>query len=571
MGEEIRIGVFVCHCGMNIGGVIDVPRVVEYAKTLPNVAYAESNLYTCAEDGLNSIKNAITEHRLNRVVVASCTPRTHAPLFQRTCEEAGLNKYLFEFANIREQCSWVHMKEPEKATKKTCDLIRMAVAKAELLEPQEDVKVDVEPSALIIGGGISGMTAALNLASQGFEVYLVEKEKEIGGYLRKIDRMYQGKSADEVIEPLIEKVKSNRNIVVMTESTVKSVDGYIGNYEVVISKKDGETSMRLIGTIIVATGATEYIPDGLYGYGEYEGVLTLTDFEKMCKEKGVPNIDSIVFIQCVGSRGQDKSYCSRICCTTGIKNALRIKEINKKAKVTIFYREITTYGIKNEMLYNRAREEGIRFIRFSLENPPKVSREGGRLVVSYHHQTLGVKGRIDADIIVLATPLVPRPDAEELSKILKVPLDPNGFFLEAHVKLRPVDFAKDGIFLCGTAHSPKDASESVRQALGAASRASIPLSRGSVIAEAITSVVSEEKCIGCGRCVELCPYGAIELREKSLILEEIELTTRKALIHSTLCKGCGTCTAECPSGAITTSCFTSQQIEAVIKEAVEVI
>ena len=586
---EPRIGVFVCHCGVNIGGFVDVPDVVRYVKTLPNVVHADRNLYTCADDGLAAIRNAIKEHDLNRVIVASCTPRTHAPLFKRTCEEAGLNKYLFEFVNIREHCSWVHMKEPEKATEKAKMLISMGVAKAALLEPQEEVRVPVEPKALVLGGGVAGMTAALSLANQGFETYLVEKEDKLGGFVRNLDTLYQtGKDALESITPLIEKVTANKNIHILTSSTLKDVEGYIGNYEVTMAG-NGEETVAKVGAIIVATGAEEYKPAGLYGYGEYENVVTLKEFERMEKEKTLPATKSVAFIQCVGARGQALEYCSRICCTNAIKSAMKLvgteapetlseagrvgRRRRRKAvasappdvEVTIFNRGITTYGVEHELMYNTARGMGIRFVKYTPENPPEVSREGDRLVISYHNETLKTDQTMSPDLIVLSTPLVQIPEAEELSKMLKVPLGRDKFFFEAHVKLRPLDFATDGIYLCGTAHAPVFIDEAIYQAYGAASRASIPLANGYVQAEAITAVVDEERCIGCGSCVDICPYHAIELSEKEVILEEITLSTRKSSINPAVCKGCGTCVVTCQVGAITQRNFTTPQITAAIK------
>lgn len=583
--SEPRIGVFVCHCGVNIGGFVDVPDVVEYVKTLPNVVHADRNLYTCADDGLAAIRDAIKEHDLNRVIVASCTPRTHAPLFKRTCEEAGLNKYLFEFVNIREHCSWVHMKEPEKATAKAKMLIAMGVAKAALLEPQEEERVPVEPKALVLGGGVAGMTAALSLANQGFETYLVEKEALLGGFVRNLDTLYQtGKDALESIKPLIDQVIAHKNINILTSSTLKDVEGYIGNYEVTIAGDGGETVAK-VGAIIVATGADEYKPAGLYGYGEYENVVTLKEFERMEKEKTLPEVKNVAFIQCAGARGQALEYCSRICCTNAIKSAMKLVGTEApeaevagrrrrrrkvvaappKTEVTIFNRGITTYGVEHELMYNTARGMGIKFVKYAPENPPEVSREGDKLAISYHHETLKMEQTMSPDLIILSTPLVQIPEAEELSKMLKVPLGRDKFFFEAHVKLRPLDFATDGVYLCGTAHAPVFIDEAIYQAYGAASRASIPLANGYVQAEAITAVVDEERCIGCGRCVDICPYHAIELTEKEVILEEITLATRRSSVNPAICKGCGTCVVTCPVEAITQRNFTTPQITAAIK------
>lgn len=607
--EQVRIGVFICHCGTNIGGFVDVPAVTEYARKLPGVVFATNNLYTCAEDGLTSIRDAIREHNLNRVVVASCTPRTHAPLFQSTCEEAGLNKYLFTFVNLREHCSWVHMKEKEKATRKAMDLVRAGVARARLLQPQQEARIEVEPKALVIGGGISGMTAALSIAQQGFPVYLVEKESEFGGFVRNLNNLYfGGKDAMETIKPIVEKIMANRNIVKCLNSRVTSVEGFIGNYNIVI-ETNGRQIKDKVGVIVVATGALEYIPEGLYGYDLYENVVTLAEFEILCKKKALPKINSIAFIQCVGSRGQDKSYCSRICCNVAIKNALNVVEnyqnmlgletgevVEKvpvemkapeeilerrrrrrgrrergeeeeesettsgagKVEVTIFNRDIMAYGVEHELNYNRSREKHVRFVRYTPENKPKVYKEGDKLVIDYWHDTLKMQRKMPVDMIVLSTPLVNNPDAKDLSKMLKVPLGQDGFFLEAHVKLRPVDFATDGIFVCGTAKGPADITECVFQAQAAASRATIPLARGYVQTEALTAKVNPMLCSGCGTCIEVCPYKAIQKNKEGV-----------AEVIVAACKGCGCCGATCPEGAIELSHYTDSQLIAEAKAALE--
>jgi heterodisulfide reductase subunit A len=590
--EEPRIGVFVCHCGTNIGGVVDVPEVVEYAKNLPWVVHAERNLFTCATDGLKSIKNGIKEHKLNRVIVASCTPRTHASLFQATCEEVGLNKYLFTLVNIRDQCSWVHLHEPAKATEKAKDLIRMGVARARLLEPQKEEEIRIEQASLVIGGGVSGMNASLSLANQGFQVYLVEKEAELGGLVRKLNNIFpSGKDANETIQPLIEKVTTNPRINLFTNALLKSIDGFVGNFNVVISQNGKEIQAK-VGTIIIATGAEEYQPKGLYGYGTYPNVMTVHEFENLCKAKKLPPIRSIAFIQCAGSRGQVVSYCSRVCCNASIRNAMnivenyggilgKIEEVPAEApealrrrrrrrreveppvpgvprvEITIFNRGITTYGVEHELLYNKAREKGIRFIKYAPENPPKVSAEGEKLSISYYHETLKKEMKILVDMIVLATPLVAREEAKAMSQLLKVPLGQEGFFLEAHVKLRPVDFATDGVFVCGTAKGPADITESTFQALAAASRAGSLMAKGYVQAEAITSLVVEELCTGCKICERICPFGAIRKNKE----------TRKAEVIPAACKGCGICGATCPERAIMMTHYTDAQLLAETEAA----
>jgi len=610
--EKPRIGVFVCHCGSNIGGFVDVPSVADYAKTLPDVAYATDNLYTCAEDGLSNIREGIRKHNLNRVIVASCTPRTHAPLFQATCESAGLNKYLFTFVNLREHCSWVHMKEKEKATQKAKDLVRMGVARARLLEPQTEEKVNVEPTGVVIGGGVAGMTAALSLGDMGFPVHLVEKEAELGGFVRNLNNLYvTEKSAAETIKPLIDKVKANKNVKLHLNSSVKSVEGFIGNYDVVIGTKGTDDLKAKVGTIVLATGALEFVPEGMYGYNQYPNVVTLTEFEILCKKKTLPKLKNVAFVQCVGSRGQKVTYCSRICCNVAIKNAINIvdnyenmlglmektgtliekvpvekkvpdeilerrrrrrgrergeegeaEEVrlgpSEKIEVTVFNRDIMAYGVEHELTYNKAREKRVKFIRYTPENPPKVFMEGNQLMVSYFHETLKLDRTMPVDMVVLSTPLVGQLDNHEMSQMLKVPLGQEGFFLEAHVKLRPVDFATDGIYVCGTCRGPADITEAATQAAAAASRAAIPMAKGYVQAEAITSSVDETKCSGCGTCIQVCPYGALRKNDKGL-----------AEVIVAACKGCGCCGATCPEMAITMTNYTDAQLLAEAKAALQ--
>ena len=542
-----RIGVFVCRCGINIGAYVDVPKVVEYAKTLPNVAYAEENMYTCSSDGLNKIKEAIKKHSLERVVVASCTPRTHEPLFQATCEEAGVNKYLFEMANIRDQCSWVHMREPERATEKAKGLVRMAVAKAALLEPGNEPEIDVNPSTLVIGGGVAGMRAALSLAEQGFNVTLVEKQKQLGGMLRTFDTLFpHNQKASDVLEPLVKQVTSNPRIQVLTDSKVTSVYGFIGNFDIGIDAS-GKGEKINVGTIIVAVGAEAYEPKDLYLYGEDPRVVTQAQLEKMVKTGSVA-AKRIVMIQCVGARNEERQYCSRVCCNEALKNALNVAP---GREVYVLYRDLQTYGIQYSKLEQETKRKGVRYLKYLAERSPKVTPGADALSVTFYSPTINEEMTLKADLLVLSTPLVPVSDAKELSQMLKVPLDSNGFFMEAHVKLRPIDFATDGIFVCGTAHSPKDIGESVAQALGVASRASIPMAKKRVRTAAIMSQVDQTKCSGCGTCIDVCPYNAIRKNEKGL-----------AETIAAICKGCGVCGATCPEKAITMHHFTDEQIQA---------
>jgi len=554
--EEPRIGVFICHCGRNIGAYVNVPEVVEYAKGLPNVVHAERNTYTCSEEGISAIKKGIKEYNLNRVIVASCTPRTHEPLFRSACEAAGLNKYLFEFANIRDQCSWVHMQEPDKATQKAKDIIKMAVAKARLLEPLEEIEIPVNPSALVIGGGVVGMSAALNLANQGFQVYLVEKERALGGTLRELHKLFTGNvEASTVIDPLIKQINSHQKIKTYLSAKVRKVSGFIGNFEVVVDS-NGKEDKFTVGTIVVAIGADKLKPVGQYGYGEIANVITQVELEERMK-KGEPLGQNVVMIQCVGARVPERTYCSRICCMTAIKNAFLIKQANPKAKVWILHRDLMTYGAAYEDYYRKAMELGVRFIRYRLEKPPQVvGKEKVEKIKVYHELRRG-EIELPCDMLVLTTPLIPRDDNEQISKLLKVSQDEFGFLLEAHLKLRPVEFAMDGVYICGSARWPTDVAEGISQAYAAASKAAGPLRIGHVKPEAINAVVDEDKCSGCGICELLCPFQAIELQPKD--------SRRVSHVNEAMCKGCGTCSAACPSGAITMHHFTNDQILAQVE------
>jgi len=559
-GQEARIGAFICHCGINIGAVVNVSEVVEFAKTLPNVVYAEDNLYTCSQDSQERIKQIIKEQQLNRVVIASCSPRTHEPLFQNTIREAGLNPYLFELVNIREQCSWVHMFEPEGATEKAKQLVAMTVAKARLFKPVKELTIKIKQTGLVIGGGIAGMTAALELANQGFNVYLIEKEGELGGLVRKIHYTLENEDPQRFLRDLISKVDATDKITVLLNTKIESITGYMGNFT--IATQGGESSREIeVGIIVVATGGTEYKPTE-YLYGQDERVLTQQDLEGKIAAN-VVDANSLVMIQCVGSRTPERPYCSKICCATAVKNALKLKELNPKVEITILHKDIRTYGFKEEY-YEKARELGVNFIRFNEAKPPKVQTLDGKLQV-----TLSEPGRkeglvLTPDLLVLSAAVLPAENAE-LAQMLKVPREQNGFFLEAHVKLRPLDFATEGIFLCGVAQWPKFINESIAQAKGAAARAAIILSRDSIKVPGVTASVNEELCIGCGSCQELCPYNAIEMRFVKIRLERTTIPTYQAYILEALCKGCGTCASACPVQAITMPHFTNTQIMEMVK------
>jgi len=558
-GEEPRIGVFVCHCGINIGGVVNVPEVTEYTKSLPNVVYAENNLYTCSQDTQEKIKAMIGEHNLNRVVVASCSPRTHEPLFQETIREAGLNKYLFEMTNIRDQCSWVHRERPKEATQKAKELVRGAVAKARLIQPLEELSVPVIPKGLIIGGGIVGMTAALELANQGFECFLIEKSDKLGGNVQRVHYTLDESNVSGFLEKTTQKVGQNELIHVYKSAEVKEVSGYIGNFTTKVSI-EGEERILEHGVIIVATGGREYRPLE-YSYGENERVITQLELEEKLATGSlkVEELNNVVMIQCVGSRTGERLYCSKVCCSQAVKNALKIKEINPSANIYILYKDMRTYGFKEEF-YQKARNLGVTFIRYTDENKPEVTGDSDEIKVKVFDPVLSEHLLIKPDLVILSTGIVPNDDNDALAKLLKVPLNEDGFFLEAHVKLRPVDFATDGIFVAGLAHSPKPIEESISQALAAAGKAAIPLSKGSVSVEPIVSSVDEEKCIGCGLCESMCPFAAIRLISKNGV--------NKAETIPASCKGCGLCAASCPQQAITMGHFRSEELIAQIEALV---
>jgi len=654
--EKPRIGVYVCHCGINIGAVVDVANVAKYVGTLPNVAVAKDYVYMCSAPGQDMIKNDIKEHKLNRVIVASCTPRMHEPTFRGVVEEAGLNPYLFEMTNIREHCSWVHAAEPEKATKKAKDLIRMSVAKASLLEPLQKREADVTERAVVIGAGVSGIRSALDLANRGFEVYLIERAPSIGGRMAQLNEVYPtGEKALDALEPLMEAVASHPKIKMFTNSKVNAVDGFIGNFKVkvavepryvtndcnacgkcesvcpieVLNEHDFGLSKRKaiylpfpaasppiyvideencnkcgkcveaceigavdlkekgmemeidVGTIIVATGYDLYDPPkGEYGYGLYDNVITLPQLERILDKNGPTNGQllfngstpkNVVFISCVGSRqepgiykptieGQQLNrYCSRVCCMAALKNALAIKERNPDTRVFYLYRDMRTFGKGHEEYYRKASESRVFFVKYKLEAPPVVSRSSKGLVVTVR-DTLTDDGflGIPADLVVLNVGMVPRADASELQDKLRLSRSADGFFQEAHAKLRPLDTALDGIYLAGTAQGPKDITDSAAMGSAAAARAAIPLARGKVEIEPIIAVVDEALCSGCGTCVALCPYGAIRKDEQGI-----------ARVTEVACKGCGTCAASCPERAIMVLHFRDEQIRAQALAALE--
>ncbi|MBY9003323.1 MAG: CoB--CoM heterodisulfide reductase iron-sulfur subunit A family protein [Candidatus Lokiarchaeota archaeon] len=550
--DDPRIGVFVCHCGSNIAGFVDVEKIANEIEAVPDVVYVERNLYTCSEESQNSIQAAIEKHDLNRVIIAACTPRTHLPLFQATCHKVGLNPYLVLFASIRELVSWVHMNEPEKATQKAKEQILMSIAKSRLVEPLQNIEVEVLPVSLVIGGGIAGMTSSLALAKKGIKVFLVEKEEILGGFVRKLKSINtEGISSEQLLTPIIQAIKTNPNVEVLTSSTIKSVGGSIGNFQVTV-KQNGKDKEIAVGTIIVAVGGQEFKPNGYFRYKEQNNIFTNLEFENLIRNKQLQKDEAIAFIQCVESRKDEgRTYCSLTCCTESIKNALTIKKSYPNSPVFILYRDMrVTY--EEEIAYKEARELGINFIQYSQDNPPIIENVNDKLVLEVSDILTRMKFELSLDKVVLATPLIAWEENKKLSKMLKVPIDKNEFFFEAHPKLRPVDFATDGIFICGTAQSPKNITESISQALGAASRALIPLMNRRASVEGATSSLPEfnkKLCTGCEVCITICPYKAINKNES----DEIE-------INQILCKGCGVCGATCTNHALIIKHFTDEQI-----------
>lgn len=560
--EEPRIGVFVCRCGMNIGGTVDVPRVVELAGSLPAVVYVEENLQTCSQGTQEKMKEAIRKHQLNRVVVACGTVRTHEPLFQETVREAGLNPHLLEIANIREECSWVHMREPERATQKAQELVRMAVAKAALIQPLFAMHSSVIQRALIIGGGLAGMVSALSVADQGFEVHVVEREKNLGGNLKNMHYTLEGKDISNFRDSLTTQVEKHPRIRVYKGAEIQNVGGYVGSYTTTISQADGGSSPRAVslehGVIILATGAQEMKPQE-YLYGEDERILTQLELEDMLTQPGagIKKTKTVVMIQCVGSRDKDRPYCSRVCCSDAVKNALKIRELNSGANIFILYRDMTTYGFK-ESFYQEARSKGIVFVRYDEYKKPEVKLKDGVLQVEVTDPIIQRPLLFSVDLLVLSCAIVPPKDSPRLAEILKVPVNEDGFFLEAHVKLRPVDFSRRGIFLAGMAHGPKLIDETVAQAQAAAERACTILSQPEIESETIIVQTNERQCRGCGICASVCPYEAIEIDEE----------TKKARVIEILCQGCGSCSVACPSGALQQAGFTRKELLFMVDAAV---
>ncbi len=562
--EEPRVGVFVCHCGANIGRVVDVPATVEYARGLPHVVYAQEQLFSCATNCAKEITAIAREKGLNRLVVAACSPRTLEPLFRDTLREAGLNPYFFEMANIREHCSWVHSLEKDAATRKARDIVRMSVARASRLEPLKEFTLPVHKAALVLGGGVAGMTCALSIAAQGHLVHLVERGEDLGGLARRLHTSLDGMDIPARVRDLAERVYANPRIRVYTRARVVSAEGYIGNFLTRIASDRGESEIRH-GATVIATGADLYRP-AEYRYGQDGRVLTLLELEEAIArgEERVLGAGRTVMIQCVGCRNAERTYCSRICCSAAVKNARRLKELNPAMDVCILYRDMMTYGFREEA-YREAAERGVRFIRFEPERPPRVEAvaEGGASVlrVVVDDPVLGRTLAMDAGVLALAAAVVPAADAPEIAGLFKVALGPDGFFKEAHVKLRPVEFATDGVFLCGQAHYPKHLPETIKQAYGAAGRVAALLANDTVVASGAVCEVLERRCIGCGSCIAACTYGAIRISETK--------AGPKAAVNPVLCKGDGLCNAKCPTGAIVLKHFTDEELASQIDAAAD--
>ena len=549
--ERPRIGVFVCHCGINIAGVVDVPSVAEYAATLPYVEFSTDNLYSCSQDTQETITQIIKEKNLNRVVVAACTPKTHEPLFQETLINAGLNKYLFEMCNIRNQDSWVHKNHPDLATEKAKDLLKMAVSKVALMEPLKEVELEINQTAMVVGGGISGMAAAKNLVRQGYETHIIEKSDRLGGQAWNLYRTVRGEDVHEKLAELIADIRKEDNLHVHLNTTLTNIEGFVGNFKSNLSSKRDAWILEH-GVAILATGASPLKPTE-YNYGKDPRILTSLELDKKFMEKDsiLKTSNSAVFIQCVGSREPDRLYCSRVCCTHSVDNALELKKLNPDMNVFILYRDIRTYG-ERELLYKEARQAGVIFIRYTLDNKPEVILKNGQLVVRITDPILGRPLELDSDLLILASAIVPNKD-EKLATFFKVPLNEDGFFVERHAKLGPSEFATDGVFLCGMAHYPKPIDESIAQGQAAASRAVTLMSRKNIFISGTVAMTHPVNCSSCGICVSICPYKAPSFKQELPF-------AGKAEINKALCKGCGLCVASCRSGAIHLKGFDNDQI-----------
>uniref|UniRef100_A0A7C3ZCT2 4Fe-4S dicluster domain-containing protein n=1 Tax=Desulfobacca acetoxidans TaxID=60893 RepID=A0A7C3ZCT2_9BACT len=558
--EPARIGIFVCHCGTNIGGVADIPEIVEYAKNIPNVEYVQANLFSCSQDAQAQMVEMIKEHNLNRVVVAACSPSTHQPIFQDMLRNAGLNKYLFEMANIRNQCTWVHQHEPDAATEKCKDLIRMAAAKAGLLKPLEYISVPVNKKALVIGGGVAGMNSALALADHGYEVHLVERRDRLGGNALRLHSTWRGGLVGWRLDKLIAAVLSHPRLTVHYKAIVTEASGVVGNFR----SKLSTGAVINHGVVVIAIGAEPYRPEGEFLYKKHPNVLLSLDLDQefINETDRLNQAQSFAFIQCVGSRNKERPYCMKVCCSHSVESALKIKDKNPDAEVYILYRDMRTYG-EREMFYTAAREAGVVFIRYKQENPPRVE-EGpdGRIKITVTDTILQMPVSFEVDILTLATAIIPHHNAP-LAEIYKIPLNAEGFFTEAHAKIKPVDAPTEGIYLAGLCHYPKPLQESVAEAMATAARASAILAKNTLMLESTISHPIDENCDGCAFCVDTCPFQAITLIEymsEGNIKKTVE-------VNEVQCKGCGSCMATCPKQGIEVEGFTLEQLNAMVDAA----
>ncbi|PNX49732.1 MAG: hypothetical protein BV457_00825 [Thermoplasmata archaeon M9B1D] len=564
--EEPRIGVFICHCGKNIASYLDVEKVTEEVKKRPNVVYAEHVMFACSEDTCKKIRDTIKDQKLNRIIVAACSPRTHGGLFQDTLLESGLNKYLFEMANIRNHCSWVHSDDWDKATDKAINLVNAAVAKVRLLEPLSEEEFSIIPSVLVIGGGVSGMKAALALADMGVKSYLIEKEKELGGRLKHLHSMFPSDiKAKDIIDPLIKQVTKNRLITVMTESELVDIDGFIGNYEGIIKHKSKKRKIEF-GTIIVSTGFREIDLEGRYHYGKNKNIISQTELEEKIKEgtlKKKPK--NVVIVNCAGAMDEKRPYCCRIGCGVAIKNAKLISERYPGVKIWLLYRDMRVFGKEEEEYYsNVLKNHHVTVVRYPGDKKPEIKLDKkdpkeGPMTVKVYDDILNEELVLDADLVVLTVNTEGEVLTNTLKNMLKIPADAGGFFLEAHAKIRPLDFATDGIYLCGAAHYPKNLVDSIAQAEGAASRAAIPIMQEKMKGEGQVAEVNDDLCSGCQTCEGICPYSAIEVKPRQDKPDHLVATVNRAL-----CKGCGACAAACPSGAIEQKGFKNKQIRVMV-------
>ncbi len=561
-GDRPKIGIFVCRCGINIAGVVDVPAVVQYARDLPFVEYVDENMFSCSQDTQENMSAIIEEKGLNRIVVAACTPKTHEPLFQETLINAGLNKYLFEMTNIRNHDSWVHKNNPAQATEKAKDLVRMAAAKVARMEPLEETELPINHTAMVVGGGISGMAVAKSLADQGFETHLIEQSDHLGGQAVNLYHTAKGESVPENLEKLVGSIEGHDNIRLHLNTRIQNVEGFVGNFQTTLSENGTETLLDH-GAAVLATGAAPYSPSE-YAYGQDPRILTSLELDRkfQANDPAIEKANTAAFIQCVGSREPGRMYCSRVCCTHSIENALELKKRNPEMNVYILYRDIRTYGEK-EYLYKQARQEGIIFIRYSLDDKPQVAVKDDGISITVTDHILERPVELNVDLLTLASAIVPYAD-EKLANFFKVPMNEDGFFIERHAKLGPAEFATDGVYLCGMAHYPKSIDESIAQAKAAAARAVTLLSQEKIYSSGTIAEVDPTICAECGVCVSICPYSAPSFAEEGRF-------AGKAQINPALCKGCGLCVASCRSGAIHLKGFDTDQIMTQIFEMTEAI